>query len=843
MIAICAIAIASFWNAVPASAQTKINQTSCIDGPQSCLTGGVLQSLTVDCNSGGSITTALESIADRNGPNQITVSGTCNESVVIAGFNQLTITGNAATITRQFRAVSSRNITLNSLTFDFQGQGSANVLLVGSGLFLSGVTIQHSPNSSGINGAALTIGAESDVFFFGSPSLITQNAGDGISVTSTTAVIGNVTVSNNQGHGILIANGGRVGLELNVDISNNAQQGIQVEGATLFATALGGSAGNVHIHDNQGPGVEVDAGLALLDGGILLERNQGTGPQIVALASATVVLQAGAQVLGGAAAEINSVIFFAGNPAVTVTGGVTFGVGSIGYIDKTSSIDALSCDGTSWVANPVNLSIASNNCPSAGPTGTQGPQGIAGPQGPQGIQGMQGQQGVQGPQGTQGPPGPPGPPGPQGLQGTPGTSAGFDAVANFSITGNPNGPWSYGWEPSLGNGFTLDDAESSSVYPGIDQWHGTEFCGYDSNGALALRPQVGFNHTGSTLNYASGVSQPANMLILHPSCSNKLSVVRWTAPTAGWFEVTGLFQGIDTRTTTTDVHILLDSSTSLLSGNININGSGNQAPFGFVRNLSAGDTLDFIVGFGADGTYDDDSTGLAVTITPLGQGSTTGTITGVTAGTGLSGGGTSGNVALSLNTAVTDARYLQLSGGTLTGALAAPNFNGNGAGLTSLTPANLSAGTAGINISGNAAMATNASNLGGIAPADYARLDIGNAFTGNQSVTGNISATGSLSIGNGTPITQHLSATYSITVPSLKSGACSSLTETLTGAVAGGNDTIALGVPNSIMSVGDLIFQAWESTANTITIRVCNVGNGTPTNSASDTIRVDLWKH
>jgi len=37
-----------------------------------------------------------------------------------------------------------------------------------------------------------------------------------------------------------------------------------------------------------------------------------------------------------------------------------------------------------------------------------------------------------------------------------------------------------------------------------------------------------------------------------------------------------------------------------------------------------------------------------------------GTITGVTAGTGLSGGGTSGNVTLTLNTATTDARYAQL---------------------------------------------------------------------------------------------------------------------------------------------------------------------------------------
>src|SRR5208283_1637735 len=38
------------------------------------------------------------------------------------------------------------------------------------------------------------------------------------------------------------------------------------------------------------------------------------------------------------------------------------------------------------------------------------------------------------------------------------------------------------------------------------------------------------------------------------------------------------------------------------------------------------------------------------------------------------------------------------------------SFAGNGAGLTSLAPGNISAGTAGINITGNAATATNATN-------------------------------------------------------------------------------------------------------------------------------------
>jgi hypothetical protein len=122
-----------------------------------------------------------------------------------------------------------------------------------------------------------------------------------------------------------------------------------------------------------------------------------------------------------------------------------------------------------------------------------------------------------------------------------------------------------------------------------------------------------------------------------------------------------------------------------------------------------------------------------------------------------------------------------------------------------------------------------------------------NLFTGNQSVTGNLgvtgntSATGTTTIGSGgTPIVQHLSTTFNPTFV-LKTGAvCTSQVFTFTG-VSDGN-TVALGVPNERMTAADLIYSAWVSAANKVTIRACAFA-GKPANFGTGAIRVDVWQH
>ncbi|MHB8654557.1 MAG: beta strand repeat-containing protein [Terriglobia bacterium] len=107
---------------------------------------------------------------------------------------------------------------------------------------------------------------------------------------------------------------------------------------------------------------------------------------------------------------------------------------------------------------------------------------------------------------------------------------------------------------------------------------------------------------------------------------------------------------------------------------------------------------------------------------------------------------------------------------------------------------------------------------------------------------GDIAASGSVSIGGGTPITEHLSMVVTPGFANLNSLACTSANFTLTGAADG--DTVALGVQNSMMNVDvPLVYTGWVSVANTITIRDCNFSGAKQKVAATGSIRIDLWRH
>jgi hypothetical protein len=165
----------------------------------------------------------------------------------------------------------------------------------------------------------------------------------------------------------------------------------------------------------------------------------------------------------------------------------------------------------------------------------------------------------------------------------------------------------------------------------------------------------------------------------------------------------------------------------------------------------------------------------------------TGTITGVTAGTGLSGGGTSGTVPVSLNTTYTDGRYAQLAANnTFSGVQTINNSLGIGtvpnSGFALQALGTIRSETGGLSVGGSAPVTVDApylpggrftilpnGNVGINKPAPATNLDVGgnvnasgslaaaavSAGSGGLSVGGNTTMSGSLKIGGDTPMTSN----------------------------------------------------------------------------------------
>ena len=103
-----------------------------------------------------------------------------------------------------------------------------------------------------------------------------------------------------------------------------------------------------------------------------------------------------------------------------------------------------------------------------------------------------------------------------------------------------------------------------------------------------------------------------------------------------------------------------------------------------------------------------------------------------------------------------------------------------------------------------------------------------------------VNTAGAVTIGGGTPIVQHISATSAVGFTSLAPASCQVYHHTVTGAADA--DTVALGVPNSMASAGDLTLFGWVNAPDTISVRACNMGAAS-VDSVAGTVRVDVWKH
>ncbi len=190
---------------------------------------------------------------------------------------------------------------------------------------------------------------------------------------------------------------------------------------------------------------------------------------------------------------------------------------------------------------------------------------------------------------------------------------------DFSTTQNPNGAWSYGWVSSLGGSMGLYN-QINRLSTGVPEWR------YGTDDALP-HGMLCKNITGAVVpdNYSSQYWE-AGMAGLHPGSGGDIATARWTASSTVLVTVSAVFSGLSWAGggTTTDVHVLRNG-VSLFDGTVDgfvgraaqgysdAFGPSPTQSFSTTMTVTAGDTLDFCVGFG-NGSYAHDITGLAATV-------------------------------------------------------------------------------------------------------------------------------------------------------------------------------------------------------------------------------------
>jgi hypothetical protein len=175
----------------------------------------------------------------------------------------------------------------------------------------------------------------------------------------------------------------------------------------------------------------------------------------------------------------------------------------------------------------------------------------------------------------------------------------YDASEEFSISQNPAGTWSYGWSTSLGGGFT--PFSTPQVAPtGVAYWTASGI------GSLGIY----YNGTDRVVTPYGSTNYLPNQLAMHPGPSGQYSLLRWTAPESGSFDIRAAFKALDPQPATTDVHVLLN-------GISKFDGMVNSVLTGPVYTgtlaVQAGDKVDIAVGYG-NGYYGYDSTAVSVRI-------------------------------------------------------------------------------------------------------------------------------------------------------------------------------------------------------------------------------------
>jgi hypothetical protein len=185
----------------------------------------------------------------------------------------------------------------------------------------------------------------------------------------------------------------------------------------------------------------------------------------------------------------------------------------------------------------------------------------------------------------------------------------YDASANYSASLNPNGVWTYGYETAAGTALIPYVHEGNNINGNvnIDDWYGDLSPSFGD-------PVLAHNNSSAT-QYESTLALPPGVVLLHPGPQGQPSVLRWTAPLAGTVSLSGMFEGLDTHGTTSDITIVHNSNlSSPVLADTQVTGFMESSSFASTVTVAAGDTIDFLVSYGSNNDYNYDSTGLAASI-------------------------------------------------------------------------------------------------------------------------------------------------------------------------------------------------------------------------------------
>jgi PEP-CTERM motif len=191
--------------------------------------------------------------------------------------------------------------------------------------------------------------------------------------------------------------------------------------------------------------------------------------------------------------------------------------------------------------------------------------------------------------------------------GLPGAACAANLFADFSLSSNPNGAWSYGFAASSGASFSPFTVSASSGLAGSS----AGMQGWSL--AAAAPPLVGINGSGVLIDDGN-VSLPTGVVLLHGEGTGPAAaVVHWAAPQPGAYQVTATFTG-QQRNMQADVAVF-NGNTSLFSDSIS--GLGGSVSFSAVVNVLDGDALTFYVNRANPGGFAGNYTGLALDITAV----------------------------------------------------------------------------------------------------------------------------------------------------------------------------------------------------------------------------------